>query len=213
MAQYGKPEYWDERYTRDPEPFDWFQRWTGLRDVLTKYMKPHHALLVVGAGNSRLSEEMYEEGFINLTNIDTSAVVVKAMAEKYRERLDGMVYTQMDVRQMELMDARFNVVLDKGSLDCILCGEASTLNVQKALNEIARVLDNKGVFICVSHGQPSYRLTYLQRPEFGWEVRVHTVEKPRMGMSGPQLASEERDNLHYVYVCIKTPAVGDTVPN
>jgi ubiquinone/menaquinone biosynthesis C-methylase UbiE len=176
-------------------------------------MKPHHAVLVVGAGHSRLSEEAYEEGFINITNIDTSSVAVKTMSEKYRERFDGMVYSQMDVRSMDLMDGRFNIVLDKGTLDCILCGEASTLNVQKALNEISRVLDNKGVFICISHGQPSYRLTYLQRAEFGWEVRVHTVEKPRMGMSGTQLASEEKDNVHYIYVCIKTQALGDAVPN
>lgn len=34
MAQYGRSEYWDERYTRDPEPFDWYQRWAGLKDVI-----------------------------------------------------------------------------------------------------------------------------------------------------------------------------------
>ena len=39
---------------------------------------------------------------------------------------------------------------------------------------------------------------YLQRPEFGWEVRVHTVEKPRMGMSGTALSVEERENVHFL---------------
>jgi hypothetical protein len=24
MAQYGKTQYWDERYMKDPEPFDWW---------------------------------------------------------------------------------------------------------------------------------------------------------------------------------------------
>jgi len=47
----------------------------------------------------------------------------------------------------------------------------------------------------VSHGQPSYRLTYLQRPEFGWDVRVHTVGKPMMGISGNFMAAEEKDNV------------------
>lgn len=25
MAQYGKASYWDDRYTKDPEIFDWYQ--------------------------------------------------------------------------------------------------------------------------------------------------------------------------------------------
>lgn len=208
MAQYGKADYWDERYTRDPEPFDWYQRWSGVRDIIVEYTKPAHSILNVGAGNSRLSEEMHDEGFTNITNIDTSMVAVKAMQDKYRDK-EGMVYAHMDVKQMDLQDKTFDLVLDKGCMDSILCGEASTLNVQKALGEVARVLNSRGVFICISHGQPSYRLTYMQRPEFGWEVRVHTVEKPRMGMSGSALNVEEKDNVHYIYVCVKTAGLGD----
>merc|ERR1712151_880780 len=86
MAQYGKPEYWEERYTRDPEPFDWYQRWAGLKDSLLEYIQPSHSILMLGAGNSRLSEEMYEEGFHNITNIDISMVVTKAMQEKYKDK-------------------------------------------------------------------------------------------------------------------------------
>jgi hypothetical protein len=35
--------------------------------------------LVVGAGNSRMSEEMFEEGYTNIANIDISLTVTKAM--------------------------------------------------------------------------------------------------------------------------------------
>jgi len=202
MAQYGKSDYWDERYSRDSEPFDWYQRWSGLRDIISKYTKTSHNILVVGAGNSRMSEEMHDEGYTSITNIDTSMVCIKAMQDKYRDK-EGLIYQHMDLKNMDLQDGAFQCVLDKGTLDSLLCGEASTLNIQKALNEISRVLDSKGVFICISHGQPSYRLTYMQRPEFGWEVRVYTVEKPRMGMSGTVVNSEEKDNVHYIYVCIK----------
>ncbi|CAD7961743.1 unnamed protein product [Amoebophrya sp. A25] len=195
MAQYGKGDYWDERYTRDPEPFDWYQRWSGVRDIITPLMNPKSSVLVVGAGNSRMSEEMYDEGYQNITNIDSSNVAMKAMAEKYRDKA-GLLYQNMDCKAMEFGDGQFNIALDKGTLDSILCGEASTLNVAKALTEISRVLDSKGVFVSVSHGQPNYRLTYLQRPEYDWEVDVHTVEKPRMGMGGQQLAVDEKENVH-----------------
>eukprot|EP00397_Hematodinium_sp_SG-2012_P030802 GEMP01032647.1.p1 GENE.GEMP01032647.1~~GEMP01032647.1.p1 ORF type:complete len:238 (+),score=53.70 GEMP01032647.1:38-751(+) len=198
MAQYGKLQYWDDRYTRDPEPFDWYQRWEGLKDVLKDIIQPNHSILMLGSGNSRLSEELYEEGYTNISNIDISMVVTKAMKEKYQDK--NMTYAQMDARQMDFPKDHFSIVLDKGTLDSILCGEGSTQNAQKALNEISRVLLPNGVFICISHGEPSYRLTYLHRPEFGWNVTVQTVVKPMMGMVSTM---DEQSNVHYVYVCTK----------
>merc|ERR1711924_180648 len=144
-----------ERYTRDPEPFDWYQRWAGLKDVLMEYIQTNHQVMNLGCGNSRLSEEMYEEGFHNITNVDISLVAIKAMQEKYADNA-GMIYQQMDCRSMEFPDGVFNVVLDKGSLDSILCGEGST----------------------------------------------HNAQKPMMGMTA-SLASDDKDNVHYIYVCTK----------
>lgn len=201
MAQYGKTEYWDERYTRDPEPFDWYQRWSGVRDIIGEYLKSKSAsILNVGCGNSRLSEEMYEDGYTQIMNVDYSLVAIKAMQEKYREKA-GMQFVQMDLRAMEFPEGAYNVVIDKGTLDSVLCGEGSTLNVQKMLMEVSRVLDSKGTYILISHGQPSYRLTYLQRPEFGWDVKVHTVGKPTMGMASAQPTDDKEGNVHYIYVC------------
>ncbi|CAE8581181.1 unnamed protein product [Polarella glacialis] len=201
MAQYGKLDYWEERYTRDPEPFDWYQRWAGLKDTLLEYVQPSNTILMLGGGNSRLSEEMYEEGFHNINNIDIAMTVVKQMQEKYRDK-PGMTYAQMDGRSMELPDANFNTVIDKACLDAVLCGEGSTHNAQKILTEVSRVLQPNGVYICISHGQPSYRLTYLQRPEFGWTVKTYTVQKPMMGMTA-SLSADDKDNVHYIYVCVK----------
>lgn len=202
MAQYGKGEYWDDRYSRDPEPFDWYQRWAGLKDIFTQYLQPQHLILNVGAGNSRLSEEMFDDNYTNITNIDISATVVNAMKEKYADR-QGMSYQQQDVRSMDTFaDGSFDCVIDKGTMDSVLCGEGSTHNCQKALQNIARVLNTNGVFISVSHGQPTYRLTYLQRPEYGWEVKTHTVQKPMMGTPSAG-AGQNEEALHYVYVCIK----------
>jgi hypothetical protein len=104
MAQYGKTQYWDERYMKDPEPFDWwpafpqnprpfflshdlsfylllkcqpnpllildlflaqtrYQRFSGLKDLISQYIKKTDNILQAGAGNSRLSEvRTLEEG-------------------------------------------------------------------------------------------------------------------------------------------------------
>jgi len=62
MAQYGKSSYWDERYTKDPEPFDWYQRYAGIRDLINQYVKREDVILMGGCGNSRLTEDMFEDG-------------------------------------------------------------------------------------------------------------------------------------------------------
>merc|ERR1719198_2337660 len=111
----------------------------------------------------------------------------------------------MDARSVEMPDQHFNVVLDKATIDSILCGEGSTHNAQKVLTEVSRVLQPNGVYIAISHGQLSYRLTYLQRPEFGWNVKIFTVQKPMMGMTA-SLSSDDKDNVHYIYVCVKGEA-------
>ena len=99
-----------------------------------------------------MSEEMFEEGFVNITNIDISHIVTKAMQEKYKEKGPNFKYVQMDVRAMEFEDGAFDVVLDKGTLDAILCGESSTSNSSKMISEIHRILSNNGIYIAISYG-------------------------------------------------------------
>lgn len=204
MAQYGKSEYWEERYTRDAEPFDWYQRWAGVRDVITQHITPSHQILNIGAGNSRMSEEMFDEGFTNITNIDISQVVIKAMQEKYRDKQPSMKYQQMDVRSLEFSDGSFDSVVDKGTLDSVLCGDGSTANTMKMLSEIYRVLGPNGVYIAISYGAPAQRLRYLEKPEFAWNVTEHQVAKPTISAT-LMLATDDRDqpNVHYIYVCKK----------
>jgi hypothetical protein len=41
---------------------------------------------MVGCGNSKLSEEMYEDGYTDILNIDISDVVIEKMKEHYQEK-------------------------------------------------------------------------------------------------------------------------------
>jgi hypothetical protein len=51
-------------------------------------------ILVLGCGNSELSAVLYRHGYINITNLDWSAVVVDMMQEKYME-LEGVKCTSV----------------------------------------------------------------------------------------------------------------------
>ena len=97
MSEYGQIEYWEERYTRDPEPFDWYQRYSGIKDIISENIRQESKILNVGCGNSRLSEEMFDDGYHNQMNIDISNVVIKAMQEKYKDKGPNFKYLVADI--------------------------------------------------------------------------------------------------------------------
>ncbi len=197
--------YWEERYTKDPEPFDWYQRYSGLKELINQYFKKADAILNVGAGNSRITEEMYEDGFHSLTNIDISKTVVDTMAEKHADKR-GVTWQRMDMLEMDFPDGSFDAVFDKGTLDSVLCGENSTANAAKALTGVARVLKPGGVYFIVSYGIPENRLSYLENEAYGWSVRVHTVPKPTVSATAGADEAGEPSAVHYIYVCQKASA-------
>lgn len=56
MANYGKQEYWDERYQKDPEQFDWYQNYTGVSHIINEKVQQTARVLNIGCGNSSIFE-------------------------------------------------------------------------------------------------------------------------------------------------------------
>jgi EEF1A lysine methyltransferase 4 len=78
----------------------------------------------------------------------------------------------MDARAMEFEDGSFDVSLDKGTLDAVLCGESSHTNAQKMISEVHRVLAPTGIYIVISYGLPEHRLAYLEKAEYDWYLTI-----------------------------------------
>jgi len=71
-----------------------------------------------------LSEEMYDDGFLNLINIDISKTAIRMMAARTADRR-SMRWEVMSCTALTLSDASVDAVLDKGTMDSLLCGENS----------------------------------------------------------------------------------------
>nr|XP_002732920.2 PREDICTED: methyltransferase-like protein 13-like [Saccoglossus kowalevskii] len=180
-AEFSSSKYWDSFFKkRGQAAFEWYGEYPELSQVLHKYIKPVDKVLVVGCGNSRLSEQLYDIGYYNIINIDISDIVIKQMKSRNAEKRPKMVYQNMDMLNMEYTDSEFNVVLDKGTLDALMTDDTPDVQeqVNKMFAEINRILKIGGRYICISLAQGHILqklLTYF--PDEGWMVRVHKVEQ------------------------------------
>ncbi|EOA31339.1 hypothetical protein CARUB_v10014513mg [Capsella rubella] len=218
---YSEKWYWDDRYTNESEPFDWYQKYSSLAPLINLYV-PHRdqRVLVVGCGNSAFSEGMVDDGYEDVVSIDISSVVIDSMIKKHSNR-PQLKYLKMDVRDMKAFeDASFDAVIDKGTLDSILCGSNSRQYSRQMLEEVWRVLRDKGVYILITYGAPNYRLQLFK--ETSWTTKLHVIDKsltdqpleiPKWELTKPLPLDDEGSSVesaigkspdvHYIYVCIK----------
>lgn len=111
----------------------------------------------------------------------------------------------MDVLNMkEVPNSEYNVVIDKATLDSILCGDNSEANCEKMLLEINRVLKPNGIYICISYGSEEHRKEYLKNKVISfWEMKVERVIKPSLAVTGNISDEKDPKNCHYIYIMTK----------
>ncbi|KAG9103691.1 hypothetical protein FRC06_008808 [Ceratobasidium sp. 370] len=175
---YESKQYWDQRYGSEEgqEPFDWFKSYADIRDILGAYIPTRSVrILMLGCGNSTLSEDMYRDGYHEVVNIDFSSVVIEHM----RALHPYMEWIEMDIRDLKFEDESFDVLIDKGTMDAMLTGTSDVWNpapeivenCEKEISEAIRVLRPGGKFVYLTFGQPHFRRRYLTRPGCSLEVR------------------------------------------
>eukprot|EP00879_Flechtneria_rotunda_P016998 GHRR01017795.1.p1 GENE.GHRR01017795.1~~GHRR01017795.1.p1 ORF type:complete len:228 (+),score=50.43 GHRR01017795.1:1093-1776(+) len=223
MPPYGDASYWDQRYQREPSCFDWYQTYAGLEPILKRHLHPQDQILHIGAGTSQLQVDMVQQGgYQQIVNTDISAVVIKQMQELHKS-IPQLTYRVGDARSMpEFQGASFDSIVDKGTLDAILCGQQARENATGMLSECYRVLRPGGVLFIITYGEPTSRMPFLQQQGLDWDVSLYVLGKqdgagltPAAAMSpiiqGPldakSLASydvfSDVSGAHYVYVCAK----------
>ncbi|CAH2105057.1 unnamed protein product [Euphydryas editha] len=150
--EFSEKDYWNKFFKkRGKEAFEWYGEYLELCSHLHKYIKLSDAILIPGCGNSRLSADLYDVGYSNITNIDVSEVVIKQMKAINSHRTT-MKFLYMDALNTTFDNDQFNVVLDKGTLDALMPDDSKETNerIDKYFFEIKRVLKLGGRFVCIS---------------------------------------------------------------
>ena len=115
--------------------FDWYAEYPELKPSFAEYdLKLTDRILMVGCGNSKLSIQMWEAGYKDITNIDISPSVIQQMKAQFPQ----MVWEVMDATAMTYRDGEFDVIIDKGTLDALVSGKNYDV-CQGMLRECMRV--------------------------------------------------------------------------
>lgn len=219
---YGDVGYWDNRYLQEVGPFDWYQRYSELRPYINTHIPKASRILMVGCGNAVMSEDMVIDGYREIVNIDISSVAIGMMQKKY-EHIPQLKYVHMDARNMSCFSNElFDSVIDKGTLDSLMCGASAPLSAASMLEEVSRVLKPGGVYMLITYGDPRLRVPHLNLPHYNWIVTLYIISRPGFetlgassvkshlepvpltedGMLPPNFVLEDPDS-HYIYVCKK----------
>jgi EEF1A lysine methyltransferase 4 len=89
----------------------------------------------LGCGNSIISEELYDRGFKCVYNNDISSEVILQMAERNADKRPELIWDVMDVREMTYDSNFFDIIIDKSTIDALLCGDEAFINSAKMLKE------------------------------------------------------------------------------
>ena len=155
---YAKKEYWNERFTHTDSNFDWYADWDQLSKYFIPILNQDSNILMVGCGNSKMSNQMYLSNYKKIINIDISDVVIQKMKNQYPE----MWWREMDATKMTFENNFFDCVIDKGTLDAIMCGNDS-VPPANLIKEMYRVTKKGGHFCIITHGEPESRLNYFEK--------------------------------------------------
>eukprot|EP01016_Furgasonia_blochmanni_P045551 TRINITY_DN643_c0_g1_i7.p1 TRINITY_DN643_c0_g1~~TRINITY_DN643_c0_g1_i7.p1 ORF type:complete len:305 (-),score=37.50 TRINITY_DN643_c0_g1_i7:269-1183(-) len=200
MPNYGDPTYWDQRYSNQLNTlFDWLEEYSSLKPYIQQLASTDARILMLGCGNSGLSEEMYDDGFRNIDNVDISSVVIGQMKERNRER-HGMNWEVMDVRDLQYENNTFDLAIDKSTIDALLCGDDSFVSVARMMKEVQRVLKPGGVYFVISYGAPENRVLHFRRPHLSFYLEAFSITSRRIEDLDDE---EDAENIYYCYMAKK----------
>eukprot|EP00270_Netrium_digitus_P007125 TRINITY_DN2069_c0_g1_i4.p1 TRINITY_DN2069_c0_g1~~TRINITY_DN2069_c0_g1_i4.p1 ORF type:complete len:272 (-),score=45.93 TRINITY_DN2069_c0_g1_i4:100-915(-) len=216
--EYLRPAYWNERFTQEDE-YEWFKGYGAFQEIMQRHLNPLDRVLVVGCGNSRMSEEMAEDiQLSHVVSVDISPVVVEKMRGKSIScghlSHDWVVG---DMLRLPFAGSSFDVVVEKGAMDVLLVdcksqwqpGEAARGRVMAMLSNIHHVLSPSGVFISITFGQPHFRRQFFEAPEFSWAMEydrfgeafhyfVYHLRKGSRMTASPRTGREEDDRVRAI---------------
>lgn len=220
-SDYSKLEYWQQRFANE-EQYDWLTDYSAIQPLLLKYLLPLCSaapkqppqrsmcrILMIGCGNSKLSEQMYADGFTCITNIDFDDQVIARQARTHVDKPE-MTWHCCDMTRMDqFADSSFDCVLDKASMDSLLVNEGSVWSPALAVREqvfaylshVKRVLRPGGQLLQITWQQPHFRLNNYLQPKRDTEPDFFCFDCDWRSVTKEEFTLTAKTNFPYFLYC------------
>lgn len=206
-AQYGRIQFWDLKYASEHEPFEWYYGYDRFRETIRENIPANYRVMVAGCGSSNMIGDMVEDGYENIVGADLSRVAITQMKYRYQDYKE-ISFFQGTMTDTDLPEESFGAIIDKALFDSLLCTPTGSVTVQQYVNEVDRLLDDTGVFIVISYGNPEQRLQFLEQydidlPHFTpWVIEVQALLKPKESPE-EELDPADPNSYYFIYLCKK----------
>jgi SAM-dependent methyltransferase len=156
---------WEQYYQRNSSDEDTVLEWHSSipLEVVASYCfgrfdnGSEQNVLMPGCGMSRLTDAVLESGrTTNITLLDSSQTCIDQLKLRYKH-LARISYVCGDAVKLSTTLGAcqlYDVIVDKGLMDALFCGEGWNGPVAKLLEEASQLLHPKGVYLLVSYRLP-----------------------------------------------------------
>ncbi|SJM85783.1 probable N-lysine methyltransferase SEE1 [Zygosaccharomyces bailii] len=171
-SKLGTKEYWDEFYALEKKNFEhnpqdtgecWFED-NGAEAKMVQFLEEHvgiHrislecSMVDLGTGNGHLLFELLENGFHgDMLGIDYSSQSVEFATKVAQEKDYNIQFSAADIFDANWNPGKYDLVLDKGTLDAIALSGLKTDNGRSLVESYSKVVEKllfeDGVFLITS---------------------------------------------------------------
>lgn len=142
---YDAKEHWESIYqTKKPNEVSWHQEKpnTSLKLIAGTGLDKNAGIIDVGAGDSKLVDNLLELGFRNITILDISSMALEKAKKRLGNRADAVKWIVSDLREFETSD-RYDLWHDRAVLHFLTTKE----DINKYVEAIRQFLKPNGYLI------------------------------------------------------------------
>lgn len=142
---YDAKEHWESIYqTKKPNEVSWYQDKpnTSLKLIAEVGLGKNASIIDIGAGDSKLVDNLLDIGFRNITVLDISSTALEKAKKRLGNRADAVKWVVSDLREFETSD-RYDIWHDRAVLHFLTAEE----DVNKYVEVIRRFLKPNGYLI------------------------------------------------------------------
>lgn len=134
-AQYGRVQFWDQRYLTNPEPFEWYYDYEYFRETVIDNIPRDRKTMIAGCGTSHMAGDMANDGYTNIIAADISRVAIKQLEVRYRD-MPQINFFQGTMVDTDLPEESVGAIVDKALFDSLLCTQTGPVTCAQYIVEV-----------------------------------------------------------------------------